>query len=83
MTDDEVFSAVCADFPFDSAALMSLYTRLYDLHVKTFSATQRDGTVNEAATLRLRALMRAVGGLYQAVHMIETDADPFDDDIPF
>lgn len=83
MTDDEQFAAICADFPFDSAALMRLYERLYVLHVKTFSATERDGTVDEASALRLRNLMRAVSELFTAVRDIETDANPFDDDIPF
>lgn len=82
MTDDEQFAAICSDFPFDSAALMRLYERLYVLHVKTFSATERDGTVDEASSLRLRTLMRAVQAMFAAVRDIETDADPFDD-IPF
>ena len=82
MTDDEQFAAICADFPFDSAALMGLYERLYALHVKTFSSIERDGTVDEANALRLRGLMRAVQAMFTAVRDIETDADPFDD-IPF
>lgn len=86
MTDDEVFSAICADFPFDSATLRALHLRLSDLQGKAQNGPpygKADGTIGREAWYRLRRLGVAMDELHRAMKSIETDGQPDDDDIPF
>lgn len=86
MTDDEVFTAICADFPFDTARLRALHRRLCDLQGKSQNGPpygKGDGTVGYEAWSRLRQLTGAMGELLRAMHIVETDGQADDDDIPF
>lgn len=88
MTDDEQFAAICADFPFDSAALERLHRRLDALVGKAQNGPpygKADGTIDRTTWFRLRHLSDAMGVLLRAMRCVEEDGDPFDgvDDIPF
>jgi hypothetical protein len=81
-TDDEVFSAICADFPFDSARLAALRGRLEMLLRKDGYG---DGTIDRVSWQRIRNLAEAMACMIDAVRCIEVDGDPWEgsDDIPF
>jgi hypothetical protein len=83
-TDDEVFSAICADFPFDSAQLEALHRRLDELlgRAQNGRASGGDGTIGKDSWNRLRVLTWAMRDLITAMRIVESDGDP-DDDIPF
>lgn len=86
MTDDEVFSTICADFPFDTATLRALHRRLADLQGKAQNRPpygEADGTIGYEAWGRLCQLSAAMGELVRAMRIVETDGQPDDDDIPF
>ena len=85
MTDAETFAAICADFPFDTAALDDLQRRLDALLGKSQNGPpdgEADGTIGQDDWMRLRALTWAMRELVLAMTAIEAGAEP-DDDIPF
>lgn len=79
MTDDEAFTAICADFPFDSTRLDALRERLSTLHTRVALPATRDGTIDAAGVFMLRNLERAMRDLVSAMRALEG----IDDDIPF
>lgn len=82
MTDDQTFTAICADFPFNKATLESLHARTEALLDKAQNGPPHgdgDGTIDAAAWYRLRKLSRAMRDLLCAIDDIENDTD----DIPF
>lgn len=84
MTDAETFAAICADFPFDTATLGAISTRLDSLLCKTENRTKagRDGTLDDADCKRLQFLTWAMRDLMAAMRVIEEGGDP-GDLIPF
>lgn len=88
MTDAETYAAICADFPFDTATLQALHSRLQELLNKSrpngweVFKGKADCTIPEVDWKRLRHLTVAMRDLVDAMHMIETGGDP-DDHIPF
>lgn len=82
MTDAEIFAAICANFPFDTATLDSLHQQLDALLDKTQTLGGRDGTIGEVDWKRLRALTWAMRDLAAVMRLIEEGGDP-DDLIPF
>lgn len=81
MTDDETYAAICADFPFDSAALAALHARLENLKTRINSCTA-DGTIDKVNRLRIFILTAAIRDLRDAMVMVENDGDP-EEFIPF
>lgn len=84
MTDAETFAAICVDFPFDTATLDVLSTRLDSLLCKTEnrSGAGRDGTIDADDKKRLQFLAWAMRDLVAAMRVIEEGGNP-DDLIPF
>lgn len=80
MTDDDVFSAICADFPFNSATLDMLRSRLDALHTKA-SGPKRDYSISPAGVELLRRLEHSMRSLIRDMQALEQWDDS--DDIPF
>jgi hypothetical protein len=82
MTDDETFTDILASFPFTLDQLRDLKARTAMLVDKT-TAMYADKTLDAKSRRQLLALYRGLGELEFAADMIERDADPQDEDIPF
>ena len=86
MTDDETFTDILASFPFTLDQLKDLRHRTAMLTRKTDRSAQpvyADGSMDEKSLRQLRQLNRALFEFELIVDMIERDADPQDEDIPF
>jgi hypothetical protein len=88
VTDDESFGDLVSQFPMTSQDVRLLLQRATMLHDKVRprgygEKAYADGSMSAKSVRQLAAFRCALIDLDHAARMLENDADPGDDDIPF